>query len=180
MSAWSTQMTCRLPELDHSREAAGCKIHGSRQKVIVFGAIAADGRPLFGTYDRFDQDVYQVPWGTAPPVRQDCSHHGCAPQHTGARVRRYIKENHDIRAIALPVATPELNATEYRHQLKQDVTVSTHYEDADTWVMQSEFTRTYRHRLDIMRFIPRESLLPKIIWSAVYTLTTQDCTSLLR
>jgi len=34
------------------------------------------------------------------------------PQHTGARVRRYIKENPDIRVIALPVATPELNATE--------------------------------------------------------------------
>ncbi len=56
-----------------------------------------------------------------------------APQHTGARVRRYIKENRDIRAIALPVATPELNATEeYWHQLKQNVVVSTHYEDADT------------------------------------------------
>jgi len=80
--------------------------------MIIFGAIAADGRPLFGTYDRFDQDVYQVSQETAPPVRQDCSHHGRAPQHTGARVRRYIKENPDIRAIALPVATLELNATE--------------------------------------------------------------------
>jgi len=55
-----------------------------------------------------------------------------APQHTGARVRRYIKENPDIRAITLPVATLELNATEYWHQLKQDVAVSTHSEDADT------------------------------------------------
>jgi len=52
------------------------RYNGSRQKVIVFGAIAADGRSLFRTYDRFDQDVYQVPQGTAPPVRQDCSHHG--------------------------------------------------------------------------------------------------------
>jgi len=88
-----------------------------------------------------------------------------APQHTGARVRRYIKENRDIRAITLPVATPELNATEeYWHQLKQNVVVSTHYEDADTMRNAiSGFTRTYRHRLDIMRFISRESLLPKII-----------------
>jgi len=100
--------------------------------VIVFGAIAADGRSLFGTYDRFDQDVYQVPPGTATQFGRIAVIMDNAPQHTGARVRRYIRENHDIRAIALPVATPELNATEeYWHQLKQNVAVSMHYEDAD-------------------------------------------------
>jgi len=79
------------------------------------------------------------------------------PQHTGTKVKRYIKDNPDIRAITLSVATLELNATgEYWHQLKQNVMASTHYADAN--VMRNaicEFIRTCRHTLDITVYLQK-------------------------
>jgi len=74
-------------------ETAGCKIHGNRQKVIVFGSIAADGRPclerttgLIRTFIRFFEELHRR-FGRIAVIMDN------APQYTGARVRRYIKEN---------------------------------------------------------------------------------------
>ncbi len=93
----------------------------------------------------------------------------------------YIKENRDIRVIALPVATLELNATEeYWHQLKQNVVVSTHYEDADTmrnaiWVYPYLQAQAGHHEIHLQRIAVAENNMIGSIHSADLSLCRSNC-----
>ena len=83
-----------------------------------------------------------------------------ASQHRSEKVTGYLEGNKDMEVIWLPTATPEVSATEeYWHQAKRDVLVSEYY--ATVVQMRramSEYFRTARPGLDVMKFINRKSL----------------------
>ena len=83
-----------------------------------------------------------------------------APQHRPRTVAEYLKGNKNVEVVWLPTATPEAGAVgEYWHQAKRDVPVSKYC--ATVVQMRramSEYFRTARPGLDVMKFINRKSL----------------------
>ena len=137
---------------------------GRHGRVVSYGSIATDGRRFFRTYKKFDKET------VLRYLRELNRHFGkvaiimdSAPQHTAKIVKEFLKENSDIRVIWLPTATPELSAIEnYWRQAKRSVLVSEHYSTLQYMRhSMSEYFRTSRLDLDVMKFVQRKSITPK-------------------
>jgi len=138
---------------------------GRRPRTVAYGAMTADGRRFFRTYDRFDGRTF------LKYFKELCGHYGKvlvvmdgAPQHRTKDVRRFLADHPDtVRAMCLPAGTPELSAVEeYWHQAKRDVLVSEYYATfGEMRRTLSEYLRTSGPRLDIMKYIGRQSLVLK-------------------
>lgn len=83
-----------------------------------------------------------------------------ASQHRSGTVTGYLKDNKNVEGIWPPTATPEVSATgKYWHQAKRDELVSEYYATvAHMRRAMSEYFRTARPGLDVVRFIDRRSL----------------------
>ena len=134
---------------------------GRHGRVVAYGAITTDGRQFFRTYKKFDKETVLV------YLKELVRHFDKvtivmdnAPQHTAGIVMEFLKENPNVKVIWLPTATPELSVIEeYWHQAKRDVLVSKYYYTIlDMHCAMSEYFRTTRTRLDVMKFICRRSL----------------------
>jgi len=138
---------------------------GRRPRTVAYGAMTADGRKFFRTYDRFDGKTF------LKYLRELCRHYGRvlvvmdgALQHRTRDVRSFIADHPGaVRVMYLPVGTPELSAIEeYWHQAKRDVLVSEYYATfGEMRRTLSEYLRTSDLRLDIMKYIGRQSLVLK-------------------
>ena len=133
-------------------------------KVVVYGSITIDGRQFFRRYEKFNKNT------TLKYLKYVYRHFGKvvvgmdnAPQHKAKIVRNFLKENQDMKVIWLPTATPELSVIEkYWHQSKRNILVSEYYGTFGKMRQTlSEYLRTHRTDLDVMRYICRRSLIPK-------------------
>ena len=86
---------------------------GSHQKIVVYGAIAKDGRQFFRTHEWFDAPTFirylkemQRRFGKVVVVTDRAS------PHRAKLVKRLLRENKNIRIIYLPKGSPYLNAVE--------------------------------------------------------------------
>ena len=138
--------------------------NGLYQKVVVYGAIATDGRRFFRTYDKFNQATFLA------YIKSLQRHFGLviiimdrALQHTARSVQKFIAHNPNIRIIHLPRATPEISTIEeYWHQAKRDVLVSEYYDTMDHMRRTlSEYLRTVEPSLDVMKYVGRKSIVVK-------------------
>ena len=135
---------------------------GSHQKIVVYGAIAKDGRQLFRTHERFDAPTFvgylkemQRRFGKAVVVTD-----GASP-HRAKLVKKLPRENKNIRIIYLPKGSPYLNAVEecWRRG-KQVLPVSEYYQTfADMCNAIITYYRTVRFKLDIVRYASRNPKL---------------------
>ena len=134
---------------------------GRHGKIVACGSIATDGRQFFRTYDRFGKETVLRylkdlvrHFGKATVIMDN------APQHKAGILKEFLNKNPNVKVIWLPTATPELSVVEkYWHQSKRDVLVSEYY--ATVVHMHravSEYFRTARPKLDVMKFIYRKSL----------------------
>jgi len=82
-----------------------------------------------------------------------------APQHKARVVMEFLKNNPNVRVIWLPTATPEVSAIEeYWHQSKRDMLVSQYYATVvEMRKALSEYFRTSKHHIDVIKFIRRRS-----------------------
>jgi len=104
-------------------------------------------------------------------LREMCGHFGKvpvvmdgAPQHRTKDVKDFVADHSDaVRVMYLPAGTPELSAIEeYWHQAKRDILVSEYYATfGEMRRTLSEYLRTSGPRLDIMKYIGRQSLVLK-------------------
>jgi len=138
---------------------------GRRFRTVAYGAITADGRRFFRTYGSFDGPTFLAylvelrrHFGKVLVVMDG------APQHRTRDVRRFLADHPDtVRAMYLPAGTPELSAVEeYWHQAKRDVLVSEYYATfGEMRRTLSEYLRTSGPKLDILKYIGRQSLVLK-------------------
>ena len=134
---------------------------GSHKKAIVYGALTADGRRFFRTYDQFNKETF------LSYLRDLKNHFGktCiimdkASQHTANTVREYAEKERGLRIIYLPTGTPDLSAIEeYWHQAKRDILISEYYGTLLAMKQKlSEYLRTHKSDLDVMNYIERRSI----------------------
>ena len=138
---------------------------GLHKKVVAYGAMATDGWRFFRTCDRFDSGTFLA------YLKEMLQHFGKinvimdnASQHATRDVNDFLSKNKKgIRAMYLPVATPELSAIEeYWHQSKRDILVSEYYATfREMRHALSEYLRTSGPKLDVMKYIRRKSLTTK-------------------
>ena len=86
---------------------------GSHKRIVAYGSITRDGRQFFRTYEKLDGPTF---------VRylEDLHRHfgrvvvtaDRAPQHRSKLVRKFLRENKDVRMIYLPNGSPYLNTME--------------------------------------------------------------------
>ena len=135
---------------------------GSHQKIVVYGAIAKDGRQLFRTHERFDASTFirylkemQKRFGKVAAVTDRAS------PHRAKLVKGLLRENKNIRIIYLPKGSPYLNAVEECwHQGKRILLVSEYYRTfADMCNAIITYYRTVRFKLDIVRYASRNPKL---------------------
>ena len=130
----------------------------SHQKIVVYGAIAKDGRQFFRTHERFDAPTFirylkemQKRFGNVAVVADRAS-----PDRTKL-VKRLLRENKNSRIIYLPRGSPYLNAVEECwHQGKRILLVLEYYRTfADMCNAIIAYYRTVRFKLDIVRYASR-------------------------
>ena len=135
---------------------------GSHQKIVVYGAIANDGRQLFRTHERFDAPTFirylkemQRRFGRVAAVTSRAS------LHRAKLVGGLLRENKNVRIIYLPKGSPYLNAIEECwHQGKRILPVSVYYRTfADMCNAIITYYRTVRFKLDIIRYASRNPKL---------------------
>ncbi len=131
-----------------------------RKRIIASGAISADGRRFFRTYEqRFAKEHFlsylkelQHNFGRVHVIMDSSS------VHTAKIIQEHVRKSKDIRVTYLPAATPELSAMEeYWHQSKHDVLVSEYY--ATVGAMRqtlSEYLRTHCTKLDVIKYVKRD------------------------
>ena len=132
---------------------------GSHQRIVVYGAIAKDGRQFFKTHERFDAPTFvgylremQRHLGKAAVVMDRAS------PHRAKLVKRLLQENRNIKIIYLLKGSPYLNAVEECwRQGKQILLVSEYYRTfADMHNAIITYYRTVRFKLDILKFVHRK------------------------
>jgi len=138
---------------------------GRRPKTAACGAMTADGRRFFRTYDRSGGRTF------LRYLMEMCGHYGRvlvvmdgAPQHRTRDVKDFVADHPDaVRVMYLPAGTPEPGAIEqYRHQAKRDILVSEYYATfGEMRRTLSEYLRTSGPRPDVMKYIGRQSLVLK-------------------
>ena len=135
---------------------------GSHQRIVVYGAIAKDGRQFFRTHERFDAPTFirylkemQRRFGKAAVVT------GRTSPHRAKLVMGLLRENKNVRIIYLPKGSPHLNAVEECwRQGKRIRLVSVYYRTfADMCNAIITYYRTVRFKLDIIRYSSRNPKL---------------------
>ena len=133
---------------------------GSHKRIVVYGAIAKDGRQLFRTHEQFDAPIFigylkelQRRFGKVAAVMDRAS------PHRAKSVKKLLRENKNIRIIYLPKGSPYLNAVEECwHQGKRVLLVSEYYQTfADMCNAIITYYRTVRFKLDIFKFAHRKA-----------------------
>ena len=133
---------------------------GSHSKIVVYGAIARDGRQFFRTHKQFDAPTFvgylkemQRHFGKVAVVTDRAS------PHRAKLVKKLLRENKNIRIIYLPKGSPYLNAVEECwRQGKQVLLVSEYYRTfADMCNAVITYYRTVRFKLDILKFAHRKA-----------------------
>ena len=102
---------------------------GSHNRIVVYGAIARDGRQFFRTHKQFDAPTsvgylkeMQRHFGKVAVVTDRAS------PHRAKLVKKLLRENKNIRIIYLPKGSPYLNTVEECwRQGKQVLLVSEYY-----------------------------------------------------
>ena len=135
-------------------------VHPKPQWIVVYGAIAKDGRQFFRTHKRFDAPTFvgylkemQKHFGKAAAVM------GRASPRRAKLVKGLLRENKNIRIIYLPKGSPYLNAVKERwRREKQVLLVSEYYlAFADMCNAVITYYRTVRFKLDIRKFAHRKA-----------------------
>jgi transposase len=138
---------------------------GNHRRIVVYGAIAKDGRQLFRTRELFDTPTFvwclkelQRRFGKAAVVMD-----GASPHHTKT-VKKLLRENKNIKIIYLSKGSPYLNAIEECwRQGKQVLLVSEYYRTfADLCNAIITYYRTVRFKLDIFKFAQRRQYPARI------------------
>ena len=135
---------------------------GSHRRIVVYGAIAKDGRQFFRTHESFDAPTFvgylkgmqRHFWKVT--VVTDRSY-----PHRAKLVKKMLRENKNIMIIYLPKGSPYLNAVEecWRRG-KQVLLVSEYYRPfADMCNAVITYYRTVRFKLDIVRYASRNPKL---------------------
>ena len=133
---------------------------GSHRRIVVYGAIAKDGRQFFRTRAGFDVFAFvgylkgmQRHFGKVTVVTDRAS------PHRAKLVKKLLQENKNIRIIYLPKGSPYLNAVEECwRQGKQVLFVSEYYRTfADMCNAVITYYRTVRFNLGILKFAHRET-----------------------
>ena len=132
------------------------------ERIVVYGAIAKDGRQFFRTHERFDAPTFirylkemQRHFGKVAVVTDRTS------PHRAKLVKRMLRKNKNIRIIYLPKGSPYLNAVEECwHQGKRILLVSEYYRTfADMCDAITTYYRTVRFKLDTIRYVSRNPKL---------------------
>lgn len=125
---------------------------GSKQNIVVYGAIVDDGKRLMRQNNLFNSESFvgylkevRRKWGKVLLLADN------APQHKARRVKECLEDHPEIRIMYLPVATPRLNVVEeWRHQAKYGLPVSRYYKRMeDLTRVISEYFRTCSLNLDL-------------------------------
>ena len=131
---------------------------GNHRRIVVYGAIAKDGRQLFRTRELFDAPTFvryirelRGRFGRAAVDR--------ASPHRAKAVKELLRENKDIKIIYLPRGSPYLNAVEECwRQGKQVLLVSEYYRTfSDLCNAVTTHCRTVKFKLDIFKFAHRKA-----------------------
>lgn len=86
-----------------------------------------------------------------------------AAQHATTKVvKRWLRKHHkDVKLVFLPPDAPHLSAIEEAwHQAKRMLFEIHHYDVSDRKKMISEFFRTYRFNLDVLKYLRRKIVPP--------------------
>lgn len=131
----------------------------SKEKTVVYGAVADDKTSLVRQYDKFNADTCldyfkQIPrkWGKTAVIMDN------APQHKNAKVDKFLEENSDvIQVLYLPVGTPQFSMIEaVWKELKHELLDGMHYPTLDDLKHAvAEYFRTRRIKLDINTYLLR-------------------------
>ena len=133
---------------------------GNHRRIVVYGAIAKDGRQLFRTRELFDASTFvwylkelQRHFGKVAVVMDRAS------PHRAKAVKKLLRENKNIKIIYLPKGSPYLNAVEECwRQGKQVLLVSEYYRTfSDLCNAIITYYRTVRFKLDIFKFAHRKA-----------------------
>ena len=137
---------------------------GSHKKVVVTGMLSTDGRQIFRTCEKFDArsfiDILKIAHKKFGKI---CVIADNAAQHATAKVvKRWLrKHRNDVRLVFLPPGAPHLSAIEEAwHQAKRMLFEIHHYDVSDRRKMISEFFRTYRFNLDVLKYLRRKTVPP--------------------
>ena len=132
--------------------------NGNRQKTIIFGALAHDGKRLFRQYDRFDQYCFldylkelRKKFGKISVYADR------APQRRSRPMQKYLDENHDVVLDWFPKGSPQFNAVgEAWKQGKYDLSVSQYRPSLNSLKDRiSKHYGTARFDLDIIKYVQR-------------------------
>ena len=132
----------------------------SHSRIVVYGAIAKDGRQFFRTHKRFDASTFirylkemQKRFGKVAAVTDRAS------PHRAKLVKGLLRENKNTRIIYFPKGSPYLNAVEECWlQGKQVLPVSEYYRTfVDMCSAVITYYRTMRFKLDILKFAHRKA-----------------------
>ncbi len=132
---------------------------GSHERIVVYGAIAEDGRQAFRTRDKFNADTFAQylaelhgKFGKIAVIVDR------APQHRAGAVKDLLRANGEIKLIELPVGSPQLSAIEGTWRiLKRDVRVPGQPRTLDELrIAVGEYLRTKRFNLNIYAYLNRK------------------------
>ena len=132
---------------------------GSHKRIVAYGSIVMDGRQFFRTYEKFDGPTF------VQHLKDLHRHFGKvavtadrAPQHRSKLVRKFLRNNKDVKMIYLPKGSSCLNAMkECWHRGKRVLLVSEYYKTfQDIRRVVSLYYRTVRFKLDILKFASRK------------------------
>ena len=133
-------------------------VNGNRQKTIILGALAHDGRQLFRQYDEFNQCCFL---DCLKELRKKFGkisvYADRAPQRRSRPMQKYLDENHDVVLDWFPKGSPQFNAVEEAwKQGKYDLLVSQYQPSLNNLKSRiSKHCRTARFNLDIIKYMQR-------------------------
>ena len=106
---------------------------GRRRRTVVFGAISDDGGRFFRTHEKFTGRMYAGFPGEMNAARGRAALIADrASRRRSGLVKRFLRENRDVRPYYLPAARPELNALEQAwNHAKRVPLVSEYYETSE-------------------------------------------------
>ncbi|GIU71234.1 MAG: hypothetical protein KatS3mg003_0736 [Candidatus Nitrosocaldaceae archaeon] len=138
------------------------KIIGSHNKTFVFGSLSIDNKQLFRQYDRFNTNTFlKYLKELHKKFHKMILFMDNAKQHKAKKVIEYLDKNKDtITVIWFPTASPEFNAVEecWRQGEKDLFHCKFYNKFIDMKRSISEYYRTKRFKLNIIRYLTREAL----------------------
>ena len=131
---------------------------GRQRRTVVFGAISDDGGRFFRTCEKFTGRMYAGFPGEMNAARGRVALIvDRASQHRSKLVKKFLRENRDVRLYYLPTARPEPNAIEQVWNTAKRVLLVSEYYEAfeDLRTAVSEYFGTAAIRLGIYRHLFR-------------------------